>query len=61
MLRRRESYEPLEGGSYGPDGEIIEGNKRERFSWIDYSIFFLLGIAMLWAWYVAYYSLLYLS
>ncbi|KAF2634791.1 nucleoside transporter family [Massarina eburnea CBS 473.64] len=41
-------YEPLEGGSEHPDGERIEHG--ERFSWIDYGVFLLLGVAMLWAW-----------
>lgn len=40
----------MEGGSEGPDGETIEHSEGEKFSWIDYSIFLLLGIAMLWAW-----------
>lgn len=44
------SYEPLEGGSERPDGERIEHSKQEPFSWIDYSVFVLLGVAMLWAW-----------
>lgn len=50
LVRRRSSYEPLEGGSVRPDGERIEGTDKERFSWLEYSVFFLLGIAMLWAW-----------
>ncbi|KAF2187270.1 nucleoside transporter family [Zopfia rhizophila CBS 207.26] len=50
LLQRRTSYEPLEGGSEGPDGERIEHLKHEHFSWIDYSVFLLLGVAMLWAW-----------
>lgn len=50
FLRRRSSYEPLEGGSEGPDGERIEDPKHRKFSWIDYGVFFLLGISMLWAW-----------
>jgi len=44
------SYEPLEGGSERPDGERIEHSKQDDFSWIDYSVFVLLGVAMLWAW-----------
>jgi equilibrative nucleoside transporter 1/2/3 len=44
------SYQPLEGGSEGLDGEPIEHPSQQEFSWIDYSIFMLLGIAMLWAW-----------
>ena len=50
-LRRKPSYEPLEGGSIDPDGERIEATNT-KFSWTTYSVFFLVGIAMLWAWYV---------
>lgn len=33
---------------------IIPDNAGEEpFSWLEYSIFVLLGIAMLWAWYLA--------
>lgn len=53
LWKRRDSYEPLDGGSERPDGSRIveewEGNKA-RFFWTEYGIFFLLGIAMLWAW-----------
>ncbi|KAH6625628.1 nucleoside transporter-domain-containing protein [Boeremia exigua] len=45
---REASYEPLEGGSERPDGEPIEG--ADAFSWTTYSVFLLLGVAMLWAW-----------
>ncbi|KAI9711994.1 MAG: hypothetical protein M1820_001702 [Bogoriella megaspora] len=48
-LRRTPSYEPLEGGSIGPDGERIE-EESGGFSWAAYSVFSLIGIAMLWAW-----------
>ncbi|KAF1961830.1 hypothetical protein CC80DRAFT_401301 [Byssothecium circinans] len=45
------SYEPLEGGSERPDGERIEhGDDEEEFSRVEYAIFLLLGVAMLWAW-----------
>ena len=50
-LRRQPSYEPLEGGSIDSDGERIE-SKSGSFSWVAYSVFFLVGIAMLWAWFV---------
>ncbi|KAH9866789.1 hypothetical protein J1614_008482 [Plenodomus biglobosus] len=43
------SYEPLTGGSERPDGERISADE-QPFSWTDYSVFLLLGIAMLWAW-----------
>ena len=46
---REASYEPLEGGSERPDGERIEGSET-AFSWPVYSVFLLLGVAMLWAW-----------
>jgi equilibrative nucleoside transporter 1/2/3 len=46
-----QAYEPLEGGSERPDGERIEDNDAQKFSWTDYSVFLLLGVAMLWAWY----------
>lgn len=46
---REASYEPLEGGSERPDGERIEAPEG-AFSWTDYSVFLLLGVAMLWAW-----------
>jgi equilibrative nucleoside transporter 1/2/3 len=45
-----QSYEPLEGGSERPDGESIEDTGAQHFSWTDYSVFLLLGVAMLWAW-----------
>lgn len=44
-------YEPLEGGSERPDGEHIEDMEPQKFSWPDYAVFLLLGVAMLWAWY----------
>ena len=46
---REASYEPLEGGSEDADGERIEGPDN-AFSWTAYSVFLLLGVAMLSAW-----------
>ncbi|KAH0553096.1 hypothetical protein GP486_006715 [Trichoglossum hirsutum] len=43
-------YEPLEGGTIGPDGERIEARRDGGFSWLVYSVFLLLGVSMLWAW-----------
>ena len=43
-------YEPLEGGSINEDGEVIKEDAKPPFSWLEYGIFFLLGISMLWAW-----------
>ena len=45
--RQQPSYEPLDGAS---DSQIIENPHKSRFSWLEYSIFLLLGISMLWAW-----------
>lgn len=51
VIQQQDSYEPLEGGSETPDGEQIEQRRSQtRFSWIDYGIFLVLGVAMLWAW-----------
>jgi len=52
-FRRSPSYEPLNDGPLEERGsDTIQQGKDNAFSWLDYSIFFLLGIAMLWAWYV---------
>jgi len=44
------TYEPLEGGSERPDGERIDNENHRAYSRIDYYVFLLLGVAMLWAW-----------
>lgn len=44
------SYAPLEGGSERPDGERIEDSEQPEYSRVDYYVFLLLGVAMLWAW-----------
>lgn len=43
------SYEPLIADSED-DGDP-KPSVAKSFSWLDYSIFLLLGISMLWAWY----------
>lgn len=53
------TYEPLLDNNETNDGDVDdrsiaedgESRLESRFSWLEYSIFFLLGIAMLWAWY----------
>ncbi|KAL8822119.1 MAG: hypothetical protein Q9191_007140 [Dirinaria sp. TL-2023a] len=40
------SYEPLDDGT---DGDLPRGDS-QRFSWLVYGVFLLLGIACLWAW-----------
>lgn len=41
-------YEPLDEAN----GDTPRTRKESRFDWIEYAIFALLGVAMLWAWYV---------
>lgn len=47
-LKRRQqpSYEPLDAS----DSQLLENPHKPLFSWLEYSIFLLLGISMLWAW-----------
>ncbi|KAF2763449.1 hypothetical protein EJ05DRAFT_472352 [Pseudovirgaria hyperparasitica] len=51
----RDDYEPLRNGE-GEGEESVEtevgreNRKLMRFSWVDYGIFMLLGISMLWSW-----------
>lgn len=58
MFRPKPDYEPLHNDRERDDGSIqddLEGDdttSESPFSWVEYSIFLLLGIAMLWAWYV---------
>ncbi|KAJ5168968.1 uncharacterized protein N7482_004562 [Penicillium canariense] len=46
------AYEPLEDSAEDDAGEHGQGQQRplSRFSRLEYSVFFLLGVAMLWAW-----------
>ncbi|KAK5214486.1 hypothetical protein LTS03_004149 [Exophiala xenobiotica] len=54
LFRPRQDYEPLQNGAERDDDsvedEVEEGPTETAFSWLEYAIFFLLGIAMLWAW-----------
>lgn len=45
--RQSPAYKPLDDGS-GNDPR--RDGRKGRFSWLEYSIFLLLGISMLWAW-----------
>jgi hypothetical protein len=54
---RRQEYHPVsndidadEQSSIQDDGADIERVPESPFSWLEYAIFLLLGIAMLWAW-----------
>ena len=54
-FKPKQAYEPLlahdrddeEGTEYGDEELAAE---EFPFSWVEYSIFLLLGVAMLWAW-----------
>ncbi|KAL9112571.1 MAG: hypothetical protein Q9227_003142 [Pyrenula ochraceoflavens] len=63
LFSRKQQYEPLENGDAGTSEDTIQeeedeisqtasvaGTEEKTFSWIEYGIFCLLGIAMLWAW-----------
>lgn len=43
------AYEPLDDGT--DTAENQHRKHTQRFSWLEYGIFLLLGISMLWAWY----------
>ncbi|GAB7349763.1 hypothetical protein MBLNU459_g0490t1 [Dothideomycetes sp. NU459] len=48
--QQEQPYEPIEGGSVEEEREREELRKSGGFSWIEYFIFLLLGVSMLWAW-----------
>ncbi|KAK0630724.1 nucleoside transporter-domain-containing protein [Bombardia bombarda] len=45
-----EEYEPLTPDSESIEGSTVTYDDDAPFSWIEYSIFALVGVAMLWAW-----------
>ena len=56
LFRSTPAYEPIGDPQQEDDSDSIsEETQREvdgpAFSWVEYSIFLLLGVAMLWAWY----------
>jgi hypothetical protein len=54
IFQAEPAYEPIQDDHREADdvSESVERqNDTSTFSWIEYSIFLLLGIAMLWAWY----------
>jgi equilibrative nucleoside transporter 1/2/3 len=46
------AYEPLDDSGEVDAGEHVHDQERAlpRFSRLEYSVFFLLGVSMLWAW-----------
>ncbi|KAK0722465.1 nucleoside transporter-domain-containing protein [Lasiosphaeria miniovina] len=45
-----EEYEPLTDDSGTLEGSVYDEDEEESFSWLEYSIFAVIGVAMLWAW-----------
>lgn len=45
--RSSPTYEPLDDGSNAQAAQTARGG---QLSWLEYSIFLVLGISMLWAW-----------
>jgi len=61
LLRRRPSYEPIVEDNDEATAIDTGNGKRHQdrpFSNIDYWIFLLLGVSMLWAWYIIHLRLL---
>ncbi|TIA52445.1 hypothetical protein D6C83_04483, partial [Aureobasidium pullulans] len=50
LWQQEQDYEPIEGGSVEEEQQRQELRESSSFSWAEYSIFLLLGVAMLWAW-----------
>ena len=50
LWQGEQAYEPLEDVTAGGDEEIQATPRKPGFSYVEYSIFLLLGISMLWAW-----------
>ena len=58
LFRSRQEYQPVRGDAdVDHDDESVQDGSEagpaveSPFSWVEYAIFLLLGIAMLWAWY----------
>lgn len=52
ILEPEPIYEPLDSSSEAANGEdaYVPDPGSNPFSWVEYCIFFVMGIAMLWAW-----------
>jgi hypothetical protein len=48
-----QAYEPLDNASTTSGDGLLEDRPKKPFSWLEYGIFLLLGVSMLWAWYVS--------
>jgi hypothetical protein len=55
-FKSKPTYAPINTEAQDDDSESYQGSNESlapeeiQFSWIEYSIFTLLGVAMLWAW-----------
>jgi hypothetical protein len=54
LWRRRPSvlYERIGGDSLASSEITVASSSVAPFSWLEYAVFFIQGISMLWAWYV---------
>ncbi|KAJ4674525.1 hypothetical protein HRR95_005653 [Exophiala dermatitidis] len=54
FFRSSPDYEPLDNGAEREEEDVHDESEEVEaeapFSWVEYAIFLLLGIAMLWAW-----------
>ena len=56
LFQSTPAYEPIHTQQHEEDDDSVSDETQMEvegpaFSWVEYSIFLLLGIAMLWAWY----------
>ena len=54
LLQRPQTYDAIREDNMDEDEADTKHLADVPYTWIDYSIFLLIGIAMLWAWYVTY-------
>lgn len=56
LISRPQAYEPIEHPTGLDDDEHVSISPRPQhelpFSRYEYAVFFILGVSMLWAWYV---------
>lgn len=52
LWQGEQAYEPLDNSvaSLEPESDEHPAKKGQRFLWVEYSVFLLLGVAMLWSW-----------
>jgi len=50
LLQRPQTYDAIREDNIDEDEADTKHRSEVPYTWIDYSIFLLIGIAMLWAW-----------